>query len=137
MAGQLVALTFSGVAHAVAHALGVGWGVHHGTANAVALPWSIRFNRRDPATAVRYGRCAVAFGLRPSSDPEAAALALAEAVEGLVADLGLPTRLGPLGLSPDALPRLATLAFADPSHKTNPVPLARVEDLTSALKALL
>ena len=56
MAGQLVSLTFSGVAHAVAHALGLGWDVHHGTANAVTLAWSIRFNAPHPPSAARYAR---------------------------------------------------------------------------------
>ena len=120
MAGQLVSLTFSGVAHAVAHALGLGWGVHHGTANAVTLPWSIRFNAADPASAAMYARCAAAFGLPPSPSDEAAALALADATARFTADLGLPTHLGALGLTAGDLPRLAELAFADPSHAPQP-----------------
>jgi alcohol dehydrogenase class IV len=137
MAGQLVSLTFSGVSHAVAHALGLGWGVHHGTANAVALPWSIRFNAGHPPSAAMYARCAAAFGLPPSRSDEAAALALADALTRFTEDLGLPTRLGALGLGAADLPRLASLAFADPSHGPNPVTVSAATDLEKALSALM
>jgi alcohol dehydrogenase class IV len=137
MAGQLVSLTYSGVAHAVAHALGLGFGVHHGTANAVTLPWSIRFNAAHPASAAMYARCAAAFGLPPSPSDEAAALALADATARFAADLGLSTRLSALGLRAADLPRLAGLAFADPSHGPNPVKVEGATDLEKALESLL
>lgn len=137
MAGQLVSMTWSGVAHAVAHALGLGWATHHGTANAVTLPWSIRFNAKDPPSAAMYARCAAAFGLLPSSSDEAAALALADAIERFTADLGLPTRLGALGLRASELPRLAALAFADPSHGPNPIRVENAGALEKALERLL
>jgi alcohol dehydrogenase class IV len=137
MAGQLVSLTFNGVAHAVAHALGIGWSVHHGTGNAIALPWSIRFNASDPASAAMYARCAEAFGLPRAPSNEAAAHAFADAVEKLVSDLGLPTRLSRAGLSAGDLPRVAELAFADPSHGPNPVKIAGAAELEKALESLL
>ena len=137
MAGQLVSMTFSGVAHAVAHALGIGWGVHHGTGNAVALPWSIRFNAGDAPSAAAYARCAAAFGLPAASSDEAAALALADAVERFAGELGLPSRLGALGLTAGDLPKLAAIAFADPSHGPNPVPVKSEGELAEALGRLL
>jgi alcohol dehydrogenase class IV len=137
MAGQLVSLTFSGVAHAVAHALGLGWGVHHGTANAVTLPWSIRFNAAHSPSAAMYARCAEAFGLPPSASAEAAARGLADAIERFEADLGLPTRLGALRLGAADLHRLAELAFADPSHGPNPVEVKQAAELEKALESLL
>lgn len=137
MAGQLVSLTFNGVAHAVAHGLGLGWGVHHGTANAVTLPWSIRFNAAHAPSAAAYARCAEAFGVPPASSAEATARALADAVERFIADLGLPTRLGALGVRAADLPRLAELAFADPSHGPNPVTVESAAALQEALGGLL
>jgi len=137
MAGQLVSLTFSGVAHAVAHALGIGWGVHHGTANAVTLPWSVRLNAAHPPSAAMYARCAAAFGLPPSSTDEAAALTFADGLERFAADLGLPTRLGALGVRTADLPRVAALAFADPSHGPNPVAVDGAAALEKALASLL
>jgi alcohol dehydrogenase class IV len=137
MAGQLVSMTFTGVAHAVAHALGVGWGVHHGTANALLLPWAIRFNAGHPEAAAMYARCAGAFGLPDAGDDRAAALAFADAVEQLVRDLGLPTRLGVLGVGAGDLRRLGELAFADPSHSTNPVKVDGAHVFAESLQALL
>jgi alcohol dehydrogenase class IV len=137
MAGQLVSMTYSGVAHAVAHALGLGWGVHHGTGNAVALPWSIRFNAGDPASAAGYARCAAAFGLEAQPSDEAAALALADALERFTHDLGLPVRLSALGLTAADLPKVAALAFADPSHGPNPVAVKSADELREALERLI
>ena len=137
MAGQLVSQTYSGVAHAIAHALGLGWSVHHGTGNAVALAWSIRFNAGDAASAAAYARCAAAFGLPLASSDEAAARALADAVERFTASLGLPASLGAVGLSAADLPRLAALAFADPSHGPNPVKVESAGALEKALETLL
>jgi alcohol dehydrogenase class IV len=136
MAGQLVSMTFSGISHAVAHALGIGFRVHHGTANGIALPWSIRFNAASPA-AEGYARCAEAFGIPRRIDDVPTALALADAVEELVASLGLPTRLSQVGVGADQLPALAALAFADPSHRTNPVSLPSADVLVDHLQALL
>ncbi len=137
MAGQLVSLTFSGVSHAVAHGLGVGWGVHHGTGNGIALPWSIRFNAKHPASAAMYARCAAAFGLPEAGSTEAAALAFADAVESFARELGLPTRLSEVGVGRADLERLAALAFADPSHGPNPVEVASPEALRAALEPLV
>jgi alcohol dehydrogenase class IV len=137
MAGQLVSLTFVGVAHAVAHALGAGYRVHHGTANGIALGWSVRFNASDPRAAAQYARCADAFGVPRRASDEATALALADVFDGFVGSLGLPVRLGAVGLGPGDLGRLAKLAFADPSHLPNAVPVASSESLEAALERLL
>jgi alcohol dehydrogenase class IV len=137
MAGQLVSLTFSGVAHAVAHALGLGWDIHHGTANTVTLPWSIRFNAGHAPSAAMYARCAEAFGLPAVGSAEAAARGLADAIERFAAGLGLPTRLGAFGIKAADLPRLAELAFADPSHGPNPVEVKSAAELERALGSLL
>jgi alcohol dehydrogenase class IV len=137
MAGQLVSLTYNGVAHAVAHALGIGWSVHHGTGNAVALPWSIRFNAADPASAALYARCAEAFGADVSISDEATARHFADELERFIDGLGLPTRLGAIGVGAGDLAKLAEIAFADPSHGPNPVPVASAEELEKALSSLL
>ncbi len=81
-----------GLAHAMAHVVGARYGIHHGTANAIVLPHVMRFNNDELAE--RYRDIAEAMGVdvRGHSD-EAAGLAAADAVEKLVGDLGLPTRL--------------------------------------------
>jgi 4-hydroxybutyrate dehydrogenase len=137
MAGQLVSMTFSGVSHAIAHALGVGFGVHHGTGNAIALGWSVRFNAKDPRAAAQYARCAAAFGIPAAVNDERTALALADAIDEFVVSLGLPIRLAGAGLGRCDLPRLADLAFADPSHGPNPVAVASAKAFEASLESLL
>lgn len=137
MAGQLVSMTFSGVSHAVAHGLGIGWGVHHGTANAIALPWSIRLNAKGAEHAALYGRAAEAFGVETEADPARTAARLADSIEAFVAELGLPGRLSQVGLTAGDLPRLAEIAYADPSHKPNPLSIASARELEDALASLL
>jgi alcohol dehydrogenase class IV len=143
MAGQLVSMTFSGVAHAVAHGLGVGWNVHHGTGNAIALPWSIRHNARVPEAAELYLRAAEAFGINGAGsdngngNSEDTANRLADAIERFTSDLGLPTRLSQIGVTAADLPRLAEIAFADPSHRPNPTPIPSAKALEEALGSLL
>jgi alcohol dehydrogenase class IV len=84
-----------------------------------------------------YARVAAAFGLPPSPSDEAAALALAAAAARFAAELGLPTRLGALGLRTADLPRLAALAFADPSHGPNPIKVEGATELEKALESLV
>jgi alcohol dehydrogenase class IV len=137
MAGQLVSTTFVGVCHAVAHSLGVAWGVHHGTANGIALPWTIRFNAKNPESAAMYARCAAAFDVDASGDARAAALRFADAIERFISGLGLPTSLSAAGLSAADLPRLAALSFADSAHGPNPVKVESAADLEAALASLI
>lgn len=134
MAGQLVALTFGGICHAAAHALGIGCGIHHGMANALFLPWSIRFNARDPGVLALYDRAASAFGVGASENN---AIALANSIEHMVQAMGLPTRLSQVGVGASDLKRLSELAFADPSHRPNPVSMAGPEVFEAAFQELL
>src|SRR5262249_16810769 len=65
LAGCMAALAFNnavlGLTHAMAHALGGRYGVHHGTANALFLPYVMRFNL--VATPERYALIADAMGV--------------------------------------------------------------------------
>lgn len=137
MAGQLVSTTYVGVCHAVAHAMGVGWGVHHGTANGIALPWTIRFNTKHPGAAAMYARCAREFEVDTSGEPEVVALRFADEVERFIGELGLPTTLSGAGLGAADVPRLAALAFADSAHGPNPVKVPSAQGLEVALASLI
>jgi hypothetical protein len=85
--------------------------LHHGMLNAILLPKVLRFN--EPAVGERYGLLRAALGVSEDGDPAAA-------VEGLTADLGLPTRLADLGLTRDDLVLAARLAENEHTHSTNP-----------------
>jgi len=81
-----------GLVHAMAHVIGARHGVHHGTANAICLPYVMRFNNDE--LAARYRDVAEALGadVRGLSD-EAAGLRAADEVAKLNARTGIPARL--------------------------------------------
>jgi maleylacetate reductase len=78
---------------AARHALGGAVGLAHGVASCVGLVEALRFHAA--ATAPRQAGLARLLDLEPGSDAEGP---LAPAVARLLQDLGLPTRLGPLGI---------------------------------------
>ncbi|MEL6335316.1 MAG: iron-containing alcohol dehydrogenase [Pseudomonadota bacterium] len=83
----------------------------HGQLHASVLPPVLSFNA--PAVGDRYGRIATAMGAKPGSD-------LIAALADLAGRLGLPEKLGHLGLGPTALRRAALGAAADLATQTNP-----------------
>lgn len=102
-----------GAVHALSHALGglKEPALHHGTLNAILLPGVIRFNADHVGD--KMDRLKAAMGLPAHED-------LADAIAGLNARLGIPQRLGPLGVGPELFDRVIQGALADHSHATNP-----------------
>jgi alcohol dehydrogenase len=96
--------------HALAYPLGSVFRIAHGVANAVMLPYVLRFNL--PAAPERYAQIARALGL---ADQPGGDLATAEAglrrIESLARACGLPTGLRDLGLTQDAIPTLVAGAM--------------------------
>ena len=125
---MLIAATMGGVAfqkdlgaaHSLAHPLSAICHLHHGLANALVLPFVMRFNaKRKPGVYVRVGE---AMGLKPSSDE----LTIA-AVVSLLREIGISPGLRQHGVRDDQLNALTDQAFADICHKTNPVPVTRTD----------
>lgn len=102
-----------GGVHAMSHALGglPGRPLHHGVLNAILLPHVLRFN--EPAVGDRYGALNAAMGLAEKTDT-------ASAVEGLVSELGLPTRLRELGVAENEIEEAALQSEKDHTSSTNP-----------------
>ncbi len=92
LAGVAMNAAGVGLVHAMAHVVGARYGGHHGTANAICLPFVMRFNNDE--LAARYRDIAEALGtdVRGLSE-EAAGLAAASTVAGLNARCGIPARL--------------------------------------------
>jgi alcohol dehydrogenase class IV len=88
-----------------------GLGASHGLLNAALLPQMLSFNA--PAVAERFA--ALREALRWPADAD-----LPEGLSRLGQRLGLPTRLGGLGLGRAALRRAARGAAAHPASRTNP-----------------
>jgi alcohol dehydrogenase class IV len=101
--------------HSCAHALSTVCDLHHGLANALMIDHVMRFNR--PAAEAKMAELARVAGV-----PD-----LIEWLVALKQQLGIPSKLKPLGVKPEHLPRLVEIALADLCHKTNPRPCTRAD----------
>ncbi|GAA1886492.1 iron-containing alcohol dehydrogenase [Williamsia serinedens] len=124
-----------GAAHALSHQVGGLLDLPHGVINGVLLPHVIRFNAAtDPTPFVT-----IADGLgldEAQGPPDEAALAVADAVEELARSVGVPRRLGQLGVQESDIPRLATSALRDACMATNPRPVG-LADAEALFRAAL
>ncbi len=124
-----------GATHALAHPLSALCGMHHGLANALCLPHVMTLNsQRKPGL---YRRVGLACGLDvlKAKTEEADRLTI-EFLAKFIAGLGLTGSLRAHGAKESLLEALASQAFADPSHATNPVPV-NWDDLKGLYKAAL
>ena len=103
-----------GVVHSLAHPLSQKLDTHHGLANAVNLPYGMKFNRSGLED--RFSDMSVALGLKGD---------LIEELFALNQRLKLPTTLREIDVKEEHLDELADLAFADFCHPNNPKPLNR------------
>jgi alcohol dehydrogenase class IV len=112
MAGAAFGNAQVGLVHAIAHTVGARHGVHHGLANAVAMPYVMRFNNSDVAE--EQATIAEALGVDTRNmSVEQAGLAAADAVARLNAELGLPATLREAGVPEDDLEACAQVALSD------------------------
>lgn len=118
-----------GAAHSLAHQLSTEAGVSHGMANAVILPYVMRYSIE--AAPQRYAEVAQALGMNTwGFSPLAAAQKGIEAVQRLCADVGIPPRLRDAGVSRDSIAAMAQNAFVDGVHRNGPRPCTQ-EDLAA------
>jgi maleylacetate reductase len=114
-----------GASHAIGHVLGGSCGVPHGYTSCVMLPHVLRFNRAVNADKQR--QVAEALG-RPGEDA-------ADALENLLAELGMPRRLADVGVGPDKFALVANTAMHDKWLHTNPVRITSPEQVLKILEA--
>lgn len=105
-----------GAIHAMSHPLGALYDLHHGLTNAVVMPYVLEFNRR--AIEEKIIRLAAWLELQESSFD-----AFMRWLLDLRAQLGLAHSLAELGMKLEHLPELASMAAADPTAPSNPLPL--------------
>ena len=107
-----------GVVHSLAHPLSSLLDTHHGLANAVNLPYGMRFNLEGFEN--KFKRIAKAMELK---------VATGEAVVTRLFDLnkqiGMPINLRDIGVKEEHIEALSDLAFADFCHPNNPKPVSR------------
>ena len=107
-----------GVVHSLAHPMSSLLDTHHGLANAVNLPYGMRYN--IGGSEKKFRQIARMMEL-PVEDGEA----VVERLFALNGELGLPTRLRDAGVRQEHIETLADLAFADFCHPNNPKPVSR------------
>jgi 4-hydroxybutyrate dehydrogenase len=124
-----------GVVHSLAHPLSSICGLHHGLANALCLVAGMKFcAARRPGV---YRRVGIACQLDVMSCSDGAAdQRTIEFISSFLANLGLNTRLGKHGVTPDQLEALVAQAVEDPCHKTNAVPVT-AEDFRGLYREVL
>ena len=116
MASMMGAIAFQkdlGAVHSCAHALSTVADLHHGLANALMIEHVMRFNR--PAAEAKMAELARVAG----------ALDLVSFLVDLKKQIGIPDRLGVVGIKQDQIPKLVEIALADICHQTNPRPCTR------------
>lgn len=111
--GALAFVKGLGGVHALSHAAGrlEQKKLHHGTLNAVFLPHILRFHQG--AADEKYVRLRDVMGLKKSAD-------LADAIQDLNNDIGIPKNLSAMGLDASDAPGIVDYALKDLAHFGNP-----------------
>lgn len=123
LASMMGAIAFQkglGVVHSLAHPLSSLLDTHHGLANAVNIPYGMKFNL--PGFEDRFRRMARTLELKEESGE-----AVIQYLFDLNTKVGIPHRLRDIGVKEEHLDTLADLAFADFAHPNNPKPVSRAD----------
>ncbi|TCL63794.1 acetaldehyde dehydrogenase /alcohol dehydrogenase AdhE [Hydrogenispora ethanolica] len=141
MAGMAFTNAFLGVNHSMAHILGGKFHIPHGRANAILLPYVIKYNAQRPTkfpafpqyeypqAGERYAEIARLLGL-PAGTTEEGVNSLVKAIQELMDQLNIPKTLSQAGVSHEAFERelreMSDIAFNDQCTGTNPrMPLVK------------
>ena len=114
-----------GASHGLGHALGADSGVPHGITSCVLLPTVMRWNAEVCAPQLAEVAAALGDARQPAADQ----------IEALITRLGLPTRIGQLGIERDRLATIAEKGMAIPWVRTNPRKIERVAQVVEILEA--
>jgi alcohol dehydrogenase class IV len=104
--------------------------MHHGLANAVMIPYGMEFNAG--VSARRMKTIARTIGLADES-----AEGFITWLKELNRKLGIPANLKDLGVKPEQVEALSTLAIQDPCHGSNERPVTREDFVALYRKAVL
>jgi alcohol dehydrogenase class IV len=123
LASMMGAIAFQkglGVVHSLAHPLSSLLDTHHGLANAVNIPYGMRYNIAGFED--KFERIARTLNL-PQQNGDAVVNYLFE----LNTKVGIPHKLRDINVKAEHIDTLADLAFADFAHPNNPKPVSRAD----------
>jgi alcohol dehydrogenase class IV len=135
LAGAAMANARLGGIHGIAHPLGALYHIPHGLVCGLLLPYVMAYNLDDAGT--KYARLAPLLGVDAHGmDEGRAASAAVEKVRELIAAVGIPRHLEPLGLKRSDYAAIVEGALPSGSFKHNPRPLgaADVEAILDAAR---
>ena len=117
-----------GIVHSMAHPLGAHYDTPHGVANALLLPYVMKYNAESPA-APKYIHIAKAMGVNTDGMTESEGIrAAVEAVRKLSLSIGIPQKLHEINVKEEDLHQLAVDAFNDVCTGGNPRPTSVEEN---------
>ena len=134
LSGMALANSGLGLAHGVAPALGTHCRVPHGVACALMLPSALRINAEVCQKELAY-LAHILLGRQSPRSPAEAVEALIEKIEGLCDRVGIPRRLGEVGVTQEHIPALVKSSRGN-SMNGNPRELSD-DELTQLLEKLL
>ena len=123
LASMMGAIAFQkglGVVHSLAHPMSSLLDTHHGLANAVNIPYGMKFNIAGFED--KFRRIARTLELKDESGQ-----GVVNYLFELNSKIGIPHKLREVGVKDEHLETLADLAFADFAHPNNPKPVSRAD----------
>lgn len=113
LAGMAFSNALLGIVHSMAHKTGAAFStghITHGLANAMYLPYVIKYNAKDPVAAKRYAEIARFVGL-PGASEKALINSLCEKINEFNVILDIPATLKDFGINEDEFKeKIATIA---------------------------
>lgn len=126
LAGQAFTNALLGIVHSMAHKTGAAFStghIPHGCANAIYLPYVIKYNAHEPEAMRRYADLARRVGLTGMSE-KALVNALVEKIDNFNVKLGIPKTIKEFGVNEEEflakLPEIAFHAVGDACTGSNP-----------------
>lgn len=121
-----------GIVHSMAHSLGAYFDTPHGVANALLLPYVMRFNGQVCPQLFRNMANAMGIDITDTTDEEAVDRVVM-AIKQLSVSLGIPQTLREIGIPEEMIPTLANQAINDACTPGNPRKVT-VEDIINLYK---
>ncbi len=126
LAGMAFSNAILGIVHSMAHKTGAVFStghIPHGCANAIYLPFSIHYNKKDARAMSRYAEIANAIGIYGKDEADSVTM-LCKMIDDMNTALEIPHTLKEFGINEseflEKLPTFAPLAVGDACTGTNP-----------------
>lgn len=133
LAGMAFSNALLGIVHSMAHKTGAAFStghIPHGCANAIYLPYVIKYNAKDKTAEKRYAQIAKSLNLEGSTD-KALVDALCDKIDAYNVKLNIPKTLKDFGINEEEfkqkVSKIAELAVGDACTGSNPRPITPAE----------